>query len=224
MVKEIFSNQVITKKENVSTFLILLFYGAGLLGILATSTRDLFLLATPINLFLSAIILLWNHLTWNRSFLFYSVVALLTGMLVEIIGVQTGVIFGTYEYGQTLGYKIANVPIVIGLNWLVCSYCCGVIANQLKVNIFLKAMIGAFLMVALDYVIEPTAMKMDFWSWANNQVPILNYIAWYVISFALLLLFFTLPFAKKNNIAIILYITQWLFFFCIDIVLGLFIF
>ena len=40
-------------------------------------------------------------------------------MLTEAIGVNTGLLFGTYEYGANLGFKIFGVPLIIGVNWTV---------------------------------------------------------------------------------------------------------
>jgi putative membrane protein len=36
----------------------------------------------------------------------------------EVVGVKTGLIFGEYKYGSTLGIKLFEVPLIIGFNWV----------------------------------------------------------------------------------------------------------
>ena len=40
------------------------------------------------------------------------------GFLIEALGVNTGKIFGEYVYGKSLGFKISETPVIIGINWL----------------------------------------------------------------------------------------------------------
>ena len=44
------------------------------------------------------------------------------GLLAEILGVHTGLPFGSYTYADTLGPKFAGVPVVIPLAWAMMSY------------------------------------------------------------------------------------------------------
>jgi putative membrane protein len=94
----------------------------------------------------------------------------------------------------------------------MCIYCCGVIADRFPFNGWVKAGIGAVLMLLLDAVIEPIAMKMGFWQWENNLIPLWNYGTWFIASFMLLCLYYRLPFQKDNLVATTLYLTLWLFF------------
>ena len=38
-------------------------------------------------------------------------------------------------------------------------------------------------MVLLDYLIEPVAVNLKWWYWDNINPPILNFIAWFLISY-----------------------------------------
>ncbi len=201
------------QRKKWSIFTILLFHIAGLPFLAYPPTRELFLLATPFTLLLSNILLLWNHSDWNRSFYFFAALCFCVGMFFEILGVKTGAIFGGYHYGEVLGIKFMEVPLMIGVNWLLCIYCCGVIGLRLPFSKPLKAALAATLMVAIDYVIEPVAIKMGFWEWHSEHIPLQNYLAWYLISLGLLLTYYYLPFQKENKVAPILYITLFLFFF-----------
>ena len=37
-------------------------------------------------------------------------------------------------------------------------------------------------MVGLDFLIEPIAVKYDFWNWSQNEVPKQNYLMWFILS------------------------------------------
>src|SRR5690606_22660854 len=99
-------------------------------------------------------------------------------------------------------------PLIIGINWLMLIYATGTIAGNLKLSIFAKALAGAVLMLTLDFVLEPVAISLNFWEWPGDLVPLTNYIAWFTISFFLLLAFYFLPFRKGNPLALFLYLLQ----------------
>ena len=77
-------------------------------------------------------------------------------------------------------------------------------------------------MVLIDLVIEPVAMKYGFWSWQGGQIPLQNYLAWFVVSFVLLQLFYRLKFRKVNLIAPALYFFQLLFFVVLYLLTSVF--
>ncbi len=185
---------------------------AGLIGLHFEPTRPIFIALVPFNLLLSAFLLFTYHTDWRRPFIIFAACTAITGYLVEVAGVATGLIFGEYTYGSTLGPKAAGVPLLIGLNWLMLIYSIGVVCNKLPVNVFAKALAGSTLMVILDVFIEQTAIRNDFWQWQGNTIPLLNYAGWYIVSFMLLMLFYWLPFTKKNPLALLLLCVQLAFF------------
>lgn len=187
-------------------------YAAGIAGLLIPLTRPYFLALTPLNLLLSAGILFSFHTDRNRAFILFCTLSFFTGFFIEVAGVASGLIFGEYTYGETLGFKLMEVPVIIGINWLMLIYSTGIICSKMRVHVLLKAAAASSLMVLLDLFIEPVAIYFDFWSWGNFPVPFRNYIAWFIISFVLHLLFFTLPFNKENPAAKFLYLFQLVFF------------
>jgi putative membrane protein len=74
-------------------------------------------------------------------------------------------------------------------------------------------------MIALDFLIEPIAMKLDFWQWKNNAVPLQNYIAWFVSSFILFFIFRTLNGRIENKFAKVILLIQFLFFGILNLLL-----
>lgn len=194
-------------------FIILpLMYLAGFIGLNVSTSAPLFQVLTPFNLVASLGLLLLFHTDFRPSFWVYCVVAFSVGFLVEVAGVHTGVIFGEYAYGEVLGFKVAEVPLVIGINWLMLSYLCGSVVDRLPVAMIVKVLIAAGMMTLLDFVIEPVAVQLDFWQWQGGSIPLRNYLAWYGISAALFFLYFKMSFQKKNILAPLLLVLQFLFF------------
>jgi len=202
--------------------LLILIYTAGIIGLAFPASRALFQALTPFSLWTSAVLLILFQENKDRNFLFFAVITFLVGYFSEVLGVHTGLIFGDYSYGATLGFKIWEVPILIGANWLILVLSSGYLADSFPITAWLKPVVAALLMVALDVLIEPVAVYFDFWSWAGGSIPLKNYIGWFIISFGLQLLFFRLPFTKYNFLASKVFIIQ-LFFFLILRVLILFI-
>ncbi|RRB03902.1 carotenoid biosynthesis protein [Larkinella rosea] len=192
--------------------LLILAYTAGIIGLQMPSLSPLFRSLVPYNLLGSLLLLLFFHTDWKPSFLFYGILAIKLGFLIEVLGVHTGFVFGNYVYGETLGWKLWEVPVVIGFNWLMLTYCCGVIFDRFLVPVYLKTILAASLMVLLDLLIEPVAIRLDFWNWFGAPVPIRNYLGWWIVSLVLLAIWYGLPFRKQNRLALPLLTLQFLFF------------
>lgn len=192
------------------TFLIIL-HAAGIIGI-HSPYRDLFLSLTPFNLIISAALLMYNNEHISKPFLLFALLIFSLGFLIEYAGVTTKAIFGSYRYEGTLGWKLANVPVVIGVNWFMLVYSAGVITNKINTNRILKSIAGAALLLLLDLLIEQNAFAYGFWSWLDGDIPLQNYIAWFIISFAFLFIFHSFKFNKENKLAPLLYIVQLIFF------------
>jgi putative membrane protein len=188
------------------------FYISGIIGLSIPMVRSYFQMMTPFTLILSLVILLLFHSGWNRSFGLFAVLAMVLGYGSEVMGIHTGFPFGNYEYGQTLGFKLFEVPLVIGVNWLLLVYLTGnLFAKKIK-NDWLAACLAALLMVAIDFFIEPVAINLDFWSWEGNIIPISNYLGWLGVSFIIQLLYRKSGFLKENKISSYLLINLTMFF------------
>jgi bisanhydrobacterioruberin hydratase len=189
-----------------------LMYLAGFIGLQLPFTRPLFVALTPFNLWASLAMLLYFHQQYNKSFLVYAFSVAVVGFLVEVVGVKTGLVFGQYWYGATLGFKILDVPLVIGANWLLLNYCANVIVNDLTKNKWIASLTAASIMTLLDVAIEPVAIHFDFWQWQNNSVPLQNYVGWWLTAFVFSLVFQYSSFNKNNLLAKIIFGLQVAFF------------
>ncbi len=168
-------------KVNISIVVLFIFHTVGVIG-LSSAYQDLFLTLTPLNLLLSLGLFIWANNDFSIQF--YKVISILfaLGFLVEVLGVNTGVLFGEYTYGATLGFKLLNTPLMIGVNWIllslstfaVCSY---FLKKQLPI-----ILLSSLLMVLMDVLIEPIAITLDFWTWTAGDIPLQNYVMWFFIS------------------------------------------
>lgn len=191
---------------------LVVFHVVGFWGLIFSGRPMYFQELTPLNLLLTNILLFSLHRHWNTRFILFAIVTAVVGFLAEVIGVHTGLLFGQYKYGGALGMKLWDVPLLIGLNWLMLVYSTGSIADKLKGNSWLKALAGATLMVLLDFFLEPVAMRFDFWGWQNNVVPLSNYLGWFGVAFILQLYFHTIAIYKQNPLAPFVYLLQLIFF------------
>ncbi|MGK0386565.1 MAG: putative membrane protein [Patiriisocius sp.] len=162
------------------TFTILYFVGLALYFI--PLTRNLFILITPYTLVLVTVAIFSHHKDWNIK-----TIAVLAGIftlsiVIEIIGVATGAIFGVYEYGKGLGFKIADVPVVVGLNWIFLVYASNGIISKFTSKNILIILGAASLMVVYDIVLEKAAPLMDMWVFSENNPPANNYVMWFLLA------------------------------------------
>ncbi len=165
-----------------------LFQIAALVGI-SLGYKDWFLSKTPLNLilinFLLIVILQINDK--SKLLIFSSVFAI--GFVVERIGVHTGVLFGSYNYGENLGLKLDGIPLLIGMNWAMLVFVTGSISNQLKINKYAKIILASSLMVFLDLFMEQNASYFDFWHFQDGVVPLKNYFTWFIVAVIMQALF-----------------------------------
>jgi uncharacterized membrane protein len=221
--------------RKITFFVICLMYLSGTIGLLIPSSQPYFQLFSSFNLWVSLILLLFFHQDFNRSFIITSIVIILIGFFIEVSGVHTGMIFGKYWYGHTLGTQLFNVPLVIGANWLLLVYCSIIVTQNFSIflekktsqnfpfnHTITKAFFASILMVCLDYLIEPVAIRLDFWHWQNEKIPTQNFIAWFLISFGMNYFFIKSKFLKINPLAPLLLFLQFLFFLSIYIYYAIF--
>jgi bisanhydrobacterioruberin hydratase len=134
-------------------------------------------------LMVTAILLIPEYLNKNIGLLKWFSIVCIFGFGIEVVGVHTGLIFGSYEYGSGLGVTLLGVPLVIGLNWGIVVLGSLSLARMVTRKPLMLSTTSAGLAVFLDLVLEAVAGKMDYWHWGEGVVPFQNYIAWYVIAF-----------------------------------------
>ena len=201
------------------SFILIILYSVGMIALIL-NVHPLFIYLTPFNLLISFVLVMYAHPKWDWKIVLVLLISFSVGMAVEIIGVATGDIFGSYEYGDVLGPKIEGTPYAIGLNWMMLIYCAGVVVNRITYlkgdklwHVFFKSFLGGLLLLSLDVLIEPVAIMQGFWTWGGDgNIPMQNYASWFIISFFLLLVFNFLLKDLRNKAAFTLLVLQFLFF------------
>jgi len=121
---------------------IVIFYVVGIAGFTIPFLQPVFKVITPLALLLGVYLLAIYHGKFSVKSLIIFFTVFLTGLLVEVIGVNTGLIFGEYTYGKTLGPKIWNTPLMIGVNWLFLVYAIASITEKLKAPAIVQILIS----------------------------------------------------------------------------------
>lgn len=198
--------------------LIAVIYLVGIIGHLSSDLVDIMLLLTPHTLFLSAGMVLFTSMRdFNRKTKIWLIIVYFSTFIIEIIGVQTGLIFGDYEYGKTLGISVLNVPLIIGINWVILILAAVSISSVIKDPIP-KILMAGILTVALDMLIEPIAIELDYWTWGGGEIPLQNYIAWFIISVGVAFTHHKLKLDKPDIVLKFYYLVQLLFFGILNLV------
>ncbi|MCH7408014.1 carotenoid biosynthesis protein [Belliella sp. DSM 111904] len=199
--------------------IITIFHAVGVIGMSTEILRPYFQLLTPFHLLLCTGLLFMFHRSWNMYFFWFIILAFILGFGSEVMGVHTGFPFGNYAYSDVLGVKLLDTPLMIGVNWLLLVYLSGGVIYRHANNDYLAAFLGALLLVLLDFLIEPVAIKLDFWSWKDNVIPISNYLGWFGVGWIIHLIYRKLPFTKINPLSMYLLINLAIFFILLNILL-----
>ncbi|WP_245802898.1 carotenoid biosynthesis protein [Cyclobacterium lianum] len=199
---------------------VLILHLVGLFGLSVPQFRPYFQYLTPFHLLAVTGILLSFHTDFNRRFIFFALFAFTVGMVSEIIGVKTGLIFGEYNYGPVLGPRLMGVPLIIGLNWFLLVYLTGGILHGWIKSDFLAGAASSLLMVVMDLILEPVAVALDFWEWERNDIPLSNFAGWFFIAFIIQLAYRKTSFGKKNPLNVFIFVNLMLFFSILAIILD----
>lgn len=196
--------------SSISILVIWVFHLSGLLGI-KFGDSEWFISATPLNLIISLVLLLMNSSDSNKTIMM-ACIAFIIGMFTEILGVNCGLIFGSYIYGEVLGPKFLGVPILIGYNWAMVLITTASISQKLTKNFYSRIFLGIALMLFLDLLMEQVAPILDFWTFDSGTAPLQNYLGWASVSFLLHYIYHKLKIQVNNNFSNHLYFLQILFF------------
>jgi putative membrane protein len=205
------------RKMNLVPWL-MIYFAVGVAGLVFPATRPWFIRAVPFTLLLSLGLVVLHHRGYSLRFWLSALLVFSAGLILEIVGVTTGLLFGQYSYGPTLGPAILHTPLLIGVNWLLLIYCTLHIAGRFVDDLFFRSLAAASMMVMYDIVLEPAAMRLDMWSWTGGAVPLQNYLAWFGISVLLAYVSGRTGLAGgENKLAVPLFFIQMGFFLILDV-------
>jgi len=190
--------------------ILMIFHTVGLIG-LHTPSRNYFLSLSPLNLILALTCLILSFKFSAKLFVDLILIGII-GFSVELIGVHTHYLFGNYSYGSNLGWKLAEVPLIIALNWSMLSFTAIACVMHLSLPDWVKAVVSALLMTGLDFLIEPVATTSDFWSWKYDIIPLYNYVCWFLIALPIHFYLLKRKTPEQNPVSIGLFLVLIVFF------------
>jgi putative membrane protein len=197
----------------IAIIIIILFHVVGLVGLSVPATRALFLQIVPFHLLLMLAVITLGHHKLSSRFGIFILIVFWLGFMAEWVGVHKGWLFGNYAYDGTLGVKLSGIPLMIGVNWFLLVYAIGVTMQRSRLkSAFFRITAGAGLLVLLDVLIEPVAIRFNYWHWTTGSIPLKNYACWFIVSAVMLYVFELFNFKKQSIAAPVLLITEFVFF------------
>ncbi|EIA09141.1 carotenoid biosynthesis protein [Flavobacterium frigoris] len=200
------------KKTYKSYFLyfLILVYISGSIGFVVNPS--FFSPFTPYTLLLTCFVFLIHSPLEDKKFIiaFFSIASL--GFIIEVVGVKTGLIFGKYSYGDGLGYKFLNVPLVISINWAM-LICAGIkVVSRIFTNKITVLIVAALLVTLIDLLIEQVAPKLNFWQFEGGLPDLQNYLSWIGVAFFTSYFFYPTIIKGNRTVSLIILILQIIFF------------
>ena len=206
-----------TTRAGRAAIALVLTYAVGLVGLSVPATRALFQMITPVHLLLSLALLAvtspaLRDPTKRMQRLGLWLLVASVAYAIEVIGVQTGVIFGSYTYGWVLGPQLLQTPLMIGVNWLLLVVAGSSLMASLGISGLGAVLATALMLVGVDALMEPVAMALEFWHWPGGHVPLQNYVGWFLVAVVLCSLFQRASRAEAHPLAGVLLCCQAVFF------------
>ena len=210
--------------DRVLLFALYTIYAIGVIGHAVDITFPYMLTLTPYVLLLFGGIVLIRTTGTETRLLLWCLVTYIFTSAVEIVGVHSGMPFGEYHYGSTLGLKILGVPLVIGLYWVIIVLGEMTIARKLCVRIvrghtLFCAFLAGLLTAIFDIPLEIVAINLGYWQWEASVAPLQNYVAWFFVAFLITLAYCKVKIQIKGTLIVHYYVIQFLFLLCLDILI-----
>lgn len=206
-------------RKRIPALIIYIMFTVGVIGHSISHTLDLMVFLTPFFLLGMGIFVIHSDILGkNHKFLIFLIITYVITFSIEALGVETGLVFGDYVYGTTLGFHVIGVPLVIGFNWVLVVVGSVKVAKKITGNNIFAAILGGSISTTFDYFLEPVAIKMDYWTWAGGDIPIQNYVAWFVIATVFSYIFLKFTVRTRSDLPIHYLFVQSIFFLILQIV------
>lgn len=109
---------------------------------------------------------------------------------IEIIGIQTGIPYGSFSYEIALGPMIAGVPIILPILFIPLAVNAYLLALKLNATLIRSGypirnsqiLTAVIVLISIDLILDPAAVALGFWAFygggAFYEVPLSNYTGW----------------------------------------------
>jgi putative membrane protein len=129
-----------------------------------------------------------------RTTLVFAAIVFFVSNVFENLSIATGFPFGNYHYGESLGPRLFDVPLLIGPAYLGMGYLSWTLARLLLgrtngaltgASLVAVPIVASFLMVAWDLTFDPVASTVSgSWVWEQGGsyfgVPFGNFLGWFL--------------------------------------------
>ena len=189
-------------------------------GLKSETAMDFYFPYIPVLYLINFAFLLYYQKHWNLKAILFYAATFAAGFIVQSFAVNFKYPFGPFTYIHScLGPQMLNTPFMIGVHWMLLIYCIGILLKNLNYSKVQKSLLGAFMLVLYDIVLEPIAKKNSLWYWLTkkdplsnyNPVPLQNYLCWFVFGFLMLLYFNNAKAKLRNPIAPAVFIIMFFF-------------
>lgn len=116
------------------------------------------------------------------------------GFAAEAVGVATGFPFGSYSYAATLGPRIAGVPVIVPLAWVMMAYPALLVGRKIGAPV----LGGALALASWDLFLDPQMVSAGHWRFTGggpgaNGIPLSNTLGWIAVSLLIMAFLARLP-------------------------------
>ncbi len=141
-----------------------------------------------------------------RYFATFASATFIFALFVEILGSKTGWPFGSYAYDDSLGLKIAGVPTIVPLAWIMMVHPVLIAARKTSPN--WAFLYGGFGLMAWDLFLDPQMVAEKRWTWDvvgphvpfQPEIPLSNTAGWLFAGMGLIaLLNLILPKERRKD-------------------------
>jgi putative membrane protein len=194
-------------------------YVVGVIGLLLKQNQPVYYQLAWVFTLLTLAILLAFHKPFTVKFFVALLLVGTAGFTIEAVGTSTGLIFGEYSYGKSLGIKVFDTPLTMIVNWMLTVYLAVMFVGKRVKPLWLFALLASLLMVGYDVILEPVAIRFDMWSWSQGVPPMQNYIGWFVVSLPLVTFLRQFSSNSSNSLAGIVLFLQIAFFSILNLLM-----
>lgn len=146
------------------------------------SPRDVLTVVTVVSFFAASVL---HALSWRGAPFTAALVAVSAGggLAVEAAGVRWGLPFGSYVYGDSLGWTLLGVPVVIPMAWTMMTYPALVVARRITCHAVAGPLLAGWALASWDLFLDPQMVQAGHWSWSSpgpslTGIPLSNYAGW----------------------------------------------
>ena len=201
------------ERAAVAAMYVLFMFGGlwHVLGLFQTAMR---ILAAPLIMGVAAVLFVHvlglAEIQSKTAFVWWALIVTAAGWFAEFAGTRTGIPFGAYSYGRELFPHIWGVPAAIGTAWFSICMSSLIITRSIfsrtglgtGTSVWAVPVLSGLLMVGFDAVMEMAAVRLGYWAWDAAYVPVMNYIAWFVLGTGFSALFVKMKIQLKRPAAL----------------------